>query len=72
MYCKIVCELTWLYIPESPERMMFYLACQHCRKKVHDVGNSYRCDTCDKSSEDAVPTYNFRVMISDCSASTHI
>ena len=48
---------------------MFYLACQNCRKKVFDEGSSYRCDNCDKSFDDAMPVYNFSVLVSDCSSS---
>ena len=34
-YCKLMCELTWLYVPlDEFERPMFYFACQACRRKV--------------------------------------
>ena len=48
---------------------MFYLACPSCKKKVTDDGKGYRCESCDKSYEDAVPTYNFSFKVQDCSGS---
>jgi replication factor A1 len=44
---------------------MFYLACQNCKKKVIDEQNGYRCEKCDKTFKDAVPTYSFSFSIAD-------
>jgi len=44
---------------------MFYLACPQCKKKVSDEQGGYRCENCDKSFGEAVPTYNFSFMFSD-------
>ena len=50
---------------ESNPRPMFYLACQLCKKKVIDEATGYRCERCDKTFKDAVPTYNFGLIIAD-------
>ena len=48
---------------------MFYLACEQCKKKVVvDIsGRGYSCESCGRVYQNAVPTYNFSVRISDCS-----
>lgn len=34
-YCRLICEMTWLYIPlDVFERPMFYFACTACKRKV--------------------------------------
>ena len=48
---------------------MFYLGCPVCKKKVVDDGQGYRCEKCMKTHEDAVPTYNFSIRVSDCTDS---
>ena len=68
-YCKVHCELAWILVPQDKERQMFYLACPACKKKVIDDGQGYRCERCMKTHEDAVPTYNFTVKMTDCSDS---
>lgn len=50
---------------------MFYLACKMCKKKVIDESNGYRCERCEKTFADAVPTYNFAMRVSDFT-DTHI
>lgn len=57
------------YNSENVEaRPMYYLACPACKKKVSDEAGGYRCEYCNKSFADAVPTYNFSFMLSDYSA----
>ena len=50
---------------------MFYLACEVCKKKVmKDVsGSGYNCESCMRTFENCVPTYNFSIRVSDCSGS---
>ena len=72
-YCQLLCEVTWIYVPlDQFEKPMFYLACQICKRKVVDNGNRYECAFCDKTSESAIPTYNFQVLVSDCSGSIRL
>lgn len=72
-YCQLVCYLTWIHIPaDAMSRPMFYLACQVCKRKVFQMVDQYRCENCDKFYEDVVPTYNFRITISDCSGSIDV
>jgi len=55
-------------VPESPDRQMFYLACESCRKKVsEEPGRGYYCERCSRHFGQAIPTYNFSVRVSDCS-----
>ena len=68
-YANINCDLSWVYVPESTDKQMFYLACEQCKKKVMPDGDSYSCEACSRSYSNAVPTYNFSVRISDCSGS---
>lgn len=42
---------------ENNPKPMFYLACQICKKKVMDESTGYRCERCEKTFQDAVPTY---------------
>ena len=35
-FCTVICELTWVFIPDTIEKQMFYLACQICKKKVNE------------------------------------
>ena len=44
---------------------MYYLACPVCKKKVSDDTTGYRCEFCNKSFGEAVPTYNYSFMLSD-------
>ena len=70
LYAKVNCELTWIYIPLDPlDKPMFYLACQVCRRKLVTENNNYVCATCDKNFQEAMPTYNFQVILTDCSGS---
>lgn len=66
-YCNLNCDLSWIFVPESTERQMFYLACEVCKKKVIPTGANYHCESCSRSFENAVPTYNFSIRVSDCS-----
>ena len=67
-YCGISGVLTWITIPlDVMDRPMYYLACQICKRKVVDAQTSYECIVCEKKFEDAVPTYNFSVQVSDSS-----
>ena len=49
------------------ERHMFYLACKDCKKKVTNEAESFHCERCSKTFDEAVPTYNFSVKVSDMS-----
>lgn len=53
---------------EQEERKPYYLACPTCKKKVTDQDNGYFCENCAKTYGEAVPTYNFSFMLSDCSS----
>ena len=46
---------------------MYYLACPSCKKKVVDDSNGYHCERCNKQYDEAVPTYNYSIKISDYS-----
>jgi hypothetical protein len=50
------------------ERKIFYLACKDCKKKVTDQDSGYFCESCQKNFGEAVPTFNFSFMFSDCSS----
>ena len=50
---------------EGNPKPLFYLACPACKKKVMDDYSGYKCERCEKVYEQAVPTYNFAVRISD-------
>ena len=50
---------------EGNIRPLFYLACQTCKKKVIDDSTGYRCERCEKTYQDAVPTYMFAIKFSD-------
>lgn len=67
-YCKLNVTLMHIFVPEN-DRLMYYLACPTCKRKVHDDGTGYRCEHCAQSHADAVPTYSFSVRVSDCSGS---
>jgi len=60
-YCNLNCDLSWVFVPENPDRQMFYQACQVCKKKMYkaDSGIGYKCEACDRQYEKCVPTYNF-------------
>ena len=66
-YCNLNCDLSWVFVPESSERQMFYLACESCKKKVMHNGTTYDCESCARTYENCVPTYNFSIRVSDCS-----
>jgi len=44
---------------------MYYLACPTCKKIVTDEPGGYRCENCQRSYSEAIPTYNFSFMLSD-------
>ncbi len=68
-YCNLNVDLTWIFVPENTDRQMFYLACEVCRKKVLEdpTGRGYHCENCNRHFENANPTYNFSIKVSDCS-----
>ena len=68
-YAHLNCEIAYIFTPRDLDRPMFYLACPTCKKKVIDDGNGYRCENCNKSYQDAIPTYNFSFKVQDCSGS---
>jgi len=47
-YCNLNCDLSWVFVPENPDRQMFYQACEVCKKKVYkaDSGTGYNCEAC--------------------------
>lgn len=53
-------------------RPMYYLACSVCKKKVSDEPGGYRCEKCQKSFGEAVPTYSFAFMFSDYSGKVSV
>jgi len=55
------------WVVDNNDRPMYYLACVTCKKKVIDEPNGFRCEGCQKSYKDAVPTYNFSFKLSDYS-----
>lgn len=70
-YCNLNCDLSWVFVPESSDRQMFYKACEVCKKKVIEdsSGVGYNCESCMRSFENCVPTFNFSIKVSDCSGS---
>jgi len=48
-------------------RMMYYLACPKCKKKVLQDGNKYRCEQCNKYNDTFDVKYNLTIKISDMS-----
>ena len=66
-YYTIQCDVQRVFVPDSAERKMFYLACPDCKKKVFDDGRGYSCENCNKVHDTAVPTYNFGIAVADCS-----
>jgi len=65
LYFKISGALTWFSGDET--RQYYYLACSSCKKKVVEEANGYRCENCQKSFSEAVPTFNFSFRFSDFS-----
>ena len=65
-YYTVNCFCSYIFIPEDhTERQLFYLACTSCKKRVTDCRTGYKCERCDRTFGDAVPTYNFSVKVSD-------
>ena len=65
-YITVNCFLQWVFTNENnPDKQMFYMACKVCKKKVIDEHDGFRCERCDKNSQEAVPTYNFTVRVTD-------
>jgi len=65
-YFTVNCFIQWVFTNEnSPDRQMFYMGCKACKKKVFDVEDGYRCEKCNKNYDEAVPTYNFTVKVTD-------
>ena len=63
------CDLSWVFVPESPDRQMFYLACETDKKKLFPTGDGKFCDANNRVYDTAIPTYNFSFRVSDCSGS---
>ena len=67
-YYTVNCFISWIFVPEDlKDRQLFYLACITCKKRVSDCRTGYRCERCNKTYGDAVPTYNFSAKVSDLS-----
>ena len=67
-YYTVNCFCSWIYVPQDlNERQMFYLACVQCKKRVKDSKTGYRCEKCNQTFSEAVPTYNFEAKMSDLS-----
>ena len=69
-YANLICDIAFIFTPRDLDRNMFYLACPACKKKVLDDGSGYRCESCNKTYQDAMPTYNFSFKVQDCSGET--
>ena len=50
---------------ENNAKPLFYMACPSCKKKVIDEGDKFNCERCNQTFDNATPTYNFSVKISD-------
>ena len=52
----------------------FYLACpdDNCRKKVMEEAVGWRCENCNKTYPNCVPTYVIMAKVSDVSDQAHI
>ena len=70
LYFTVNAFCSWIFTPQDlVERPMFYLACPECKKKMTDQHNGFECARCNKTYDNAVPTYNFSCKISDVSSS---
>lgn len=65
MIFKVTSNLTKIFIPEDPTRLLYYMACPDCKKKVMEEGVHYRCENCNKTVEKANPNYNFSARVGD-------
>jgi replication factor A1 len=54
-----------LHGEEGNPKQLYYLACPACKKKMVNDFNGYKCERCDKTFKEAVPTYNFAIRIND-------
>lgn len=54
------------------QRSFYYLACVSCKKKVVDDGGSYRCESCQRTYDQANPTYKFSFKFQDYSDSLYL
>jgi replication factor A1 len=70
LYFKVSGSLTWFSGDET--RPFYYLACQSCKKKVIEEANGYRCENCQKSYSEAVPTFNFSFRFSDFTSNLYL
>ena len=55
--------LSWFQNDES--KLMYYLSCPTCKKKVIDEAGGYRCEKCQKTFNEAIPIYNFAFRLND-------
>lgn len=60
------------YVNTEEQKLMYYLACPQCKKKVSDEPSGYRCENCSKSFGEAIPTYNFGFKFSDYTQSINV
>lgn len=60
------------FYPNDEAKPMFYLACTLCKKKVNDEHTGYRCEACQKTLQEANPTYNFGMKFSDHSETINV
>lgn len=64
MYFKVRGALTW-FTSSDDMKTYYYLACQTCKKKVTDENSAYKCENCQKSYSEAVPTFKFKFRFTD-------
>ena len=69
---KVSGYCTFYTSSDGNDRLLYYLACPVCKKKVTDEASGYRCENCAKSFGEAIPTYNFGFKLSDYSGSLSI
>jgi replication factor A1 len=53
-------------------RIMYYLACPECKKKVNEESAGFKCEKCNKTFNAPNPTYSFNVRVSDLSGNIYL
>lgn len=60
-YFKVTADILQI----QSQRIMWYTACQGCRKKINPSGEGWYCDSCGKYYEKCNYTYNFTIKLGD-------